>query len=378
MRKIFVGAVLFLCALAVEAQVQPRPGGSSQITGVSGNGHSLATTSGPLTLGHCVTLDAFGNLIDAGSACGTSSGGISGLTTGKLPKATSGSALGDSLFDDGLSNANGGTYGGSAGFFAKSYNSTDTVNNGSVKFGTGSGGDSTCPAPASGTSYLCTKSSGISASINGGSYAAIQVGAAAGGSGLFAGIMGTLPTASGTGLSTALNHSGTYANSNVGTGILISEPTGVAGTNLEGQLVSYPGTAFTLTALFSTPLGQSNTGFGISISQSGSTGKSIWFGPFFSSGSWSNLAYTFSAPNTLGSSLASAAIPAYPFIWLRLKDDGTNITFYYSFDGIVWTQEYQVAKSSSYMAGNFNYLGAVLVTGSPQSTVLQSWTITTP
>jgi hypothetical protein len=50
---------------------------------------------------------------------------------------------------------------------------SNTVNNAAVTFATGSGGDSTCPAPASGLSFLCSKSSGIAASINGGGYAAL-------------------------------------------------------------------------------------------------------------------------------------------------------------------------------------------------------------
>lgn len=270
MKRIFAGAVLLLCALAVDAQVQPRPGGSSQITGVSGNGHTLATVSGPLTPGDGVVPDANGNLTDTGSPAGGGSGG-----------------------------------------------------------------------------------------------------------GLFAGILGTLPTASGTGLTTAFNHTGTYTTGNVGTGVLISDPTGSGSVAIQGQLAAYPGVPFTLTTLLSQPIGVNNSGFGISISQAATTGKSIWFGPFFSGG-WTNLTYTFSAPNTLGTQLATATISAQPFIWLRLKDDGTNITFYYSYDGIVWTQEYTVAKSASFMVGNFNFLGVVLVTGGAQSTVLQSWTITTP
>jgi hypothetical protein len=56
------------------------------------------------------------------------------------------------------------------------WQSTDTVNNGAATFGTGSGGDSTCPAPLPGTSYLCTKSAGISASINGTPYSPLPTG----------------------------------------------------------------------------------------------------------------------------------------------------------------------------------------------------------
>jgi hypothetical protein len=52
---------------------------------------------------------------------------------------------------------------------------TNTVNNAAITFGTGSGGDSTCPTPVSGSSFLCTQSSGISASINGAPYGPIAV-----------------------------------------------------------------------------------------------------------------------------------------------------------------------------------------------------------
>ena len=51
-----------------------------------------------------------------------------------------------------------------------SLTSSDTADNTSIAFGTGTSGDSSCPTPVSGTSFLCTKSSGISVSINGGAY----------------------------------------------------------------------------------------------------------------------------------------------------------------------------------------------------------------
>lgn len=105
---------------------------------------------------------------------GVPGGSISGLTTGVIPVAASSTTIGNSSPQlDVTTNTNGLTFGGSAGVFAKSYHSTDTVNNAAVTFGTGSSGDSTCPAALSGTSYLCTKSSGISASVNGAGYSPI-------------------------------------------------------------------------------------------------------------------------------------------------------------------------------------------------------------
>jgi hypothetical protein len=96
---------------------------------------------------------------------------ISGLTAGVIPQAGSATTVINSSPQlDTTTNSNGLTFGGSAGYFGKSYNSTDTVDNAAITFSTGSSGDSTCPAAVSGTSYLCTKSSGISYSNNGASY----------------------------------------------------------------------------------------------------------------------------------------------------------------------------------------------------------------
>ena len=53
--------------------------------------------------------------------------------------------------------------------------STDAVNNAAITLSPGSGGDSTCPSATSGTSFLCSKSDGISASINGTAYAPLSL-----------------------------------------------------------------------------------------------------------------------------------------------------------------------------------------------------------
>jgi hypothetical protein len=67
-----------------------------------------------------------------------------------------------------------GTFGGKV--TASSFASSDTADNSAFTFATGSSGDSTCPAAAGGTSYLCTKNSGIAASINGAAYTPIGFG----------------------------------------------------------------------------------------------------------------------------------------------------------------------------------------------------------
>jgi len=57
--------------------------GAAPVSGArSGNTTTFTTTTGALTNGHCVSIDASGNFVDNGSACGTSSGGVTsvGLT----------------------------------------------------------------------------------------------------------------------------------------------------------------------------------------------------------------------------------------------------------------------------------------------------------
>ena len=47
----------------------------TQITAISGNSATAATSTGSLTNGHCVSIDASGNFVDAGGACTTGGGG---------------------------------------------------------------------------------------------------------------------------------------------------------------------------------------------------------------------------------------------------------------------------------------------------------------
>lgn len=75
----FIAAIIFAAMLATYADAATQ--NSSGITGFSGTSRTVATTTGTLTNGNCVSIDASGNLVDDGDVCGSGGGG-SVSTTG--------------------------------------------------------------------------------------------------------------------------------------------------------------------------------------------------------------------------------------------------------------------------------------------------------
>jgi hypothetical protein len=102
------------------------------------------------------TLAAHGSLVCTadGTNCPAGGGGISGLTTGYIPKATSATAIGNSLLDDGITTANTLTYAGTGGISANSFTSTDTTHNTNFTGKQAAGGSDVLPTQASGSSYI--------------------------------------------------------------------------------------------------------------------------------------------------------------------------------------------------------------------------------
>ena len=60
---------------------------------LSGNGLTLATTTGSLTAGNCAKADAAGNLVDAGAPCGTGAGGTVSASVGIVGDGSAGNPL---------------------------------------------------------------------------------------------------------------------------------------------------------------------------------------------------------------------------------------------------------------------------------------------
>jgi hypothetical protein len=87
------------------------------------------------------------------TGCG-SGGGISGLTTGYIPKASSPTAIANSLLDDGITTANTLTYAGTGGISANYFTSTDTTHNSNYTGKQAAGGVDVLPTQATGSSYI--------------------------------------------------------------------------------------------------------------------------------------------------------------------------------------------------------------------------------
>lgn len=78
-----VGSGIFT---TLTAQTSLTLGASSALTGTSGNGTILGTTSGVMTSGDCVSINASGNLVAAGGPCTTGGGGgtVTSSTAGQM------------------------------------------------------------------------------------------------------------------------------------------------------------------------------------------------------------------------------------------------------------------------------------------------------
>lgn len=204
--------------------------------------------------------------------------------------------------------------------------------------------------------------------------------------GLFSGVMSAPPTQAGIGLTTAWNHSGGLAVTDTPGGIALIESATISGEYWEGQVMAYPGVPFTVTALVSVPAvggpGFTNSQIGLAILDTLTGPAQTLSVVSFTAGGNRWFVVDYSTPTTFGGTIRNnTAIPSQaPYYWLRLKDDGTDIYFFISNDGIVWSELWFIGKSSSYLGSSgFNYLGvAINVNGAAFGASLMSWTLTTP
>jgi hypothetical protein len=220
-----------------------------------------------------------------------------------------------------------------------------------------------------------TAGSGITISNGSGSIAVEAIGGLAT-AGLYRQAMSTLPTAASTGLATWMNQSGATFNEGLA-GVSINAPAGADALRVRfGPAPVPPYTLKVLLAATRNSIGFSEAGIGW---YDGTAKLHIFSYAITAAGSFPIMQISkWSAYNTRAGGDAATANAYYPQpFWIQLKDDGTNISFAYSYDGANFLPLFSSAKSSAYL-GPDGYRNLILFSnprGGQTISTIMSWTI---
>jgi hypothetical protein len=171
------------------------------------------------------------------------------------------------------------------------------------------------------------------------------------GTGLYRQIMSATPTSASTGLTTWLNQ-GSCVVSDSAVGLSIDAPQS-ATANLCGRYMTAPATPYTTTVLLAATRysgSTSMTGIGwydgtaklqvLSYETNGANGSVVRVRQFTNPTTTSTINFA--------SSFNFFSQP----IWIQVKDDGTNVSFAFSQDGVNFLVVYSVAKSSGFLGAS--------------------------
>lgn len=126
--------------------------------------------------------------------------------------------------------------------------------------------------------------------------------------------------------------------------VLIGGPTG-SGANLVARARSAPATPYTATArirAISPAKIYMSAGIGL---RNSTTGRIITFDLLASPAGATFRVAKFNTSVSFNSEYTSITFPYFSDLWLRISDDGTNIKFFWSSDGIYWTEFYSVGRT---------------------------------
>lgn len=210
---------------------------------------------------------------------------------------------------------------------------------------------------------------------SGGSGITISATDAVGGTGLYRQITSDTPTAADAGLANWLNQ-GTATVSDSSVGICIDAPGTGTTANLLGLFKVAPSTPYTITTLIAaTRYGNLDNGVGIGWYDGSAKLHLLSYVlnnglPYLAVNKWDNVT-TFNAAD-LTSSINAFAQP----IWLQVADDGTNVSFGFSQDGVTFISLFSVAKSTGFLgAGGYsNVIFFADPRGNRTLATVMSWT----
>jgi hypothetical protein len=145
----------------------------------------------------------------------------------------------------------------------------------------------------------------------------------------------------------------------VANGILFSNASGIGSDNVSFLSRAAPTAPYTVTAFFALHQLPQNGGSGLGFSDG------TKFQTLTTDNQHGFLVQNFDNDTTYDSNegentfSAEQGVPQFaPLLWLRISDDGTNVHFYYSVDGVYFVAIYSVAKSSGFLeSSGYTHVG---------------------
>lgn len=196
--------------------------------------------------------------------------------------------------------------------------------------------------------------------------------------GLYRQVLSATPTTASTGLSNWLNQ-GSSSVSDTTTGVALTAPSSGTSENFVVRYKAAPSAPYTITALIASArssTSHNSVGIGwydgasklhvISFAQPASTNNL----PYFTVQKWNSVTSWNSSDVT--APISGVALP----VWMRIADNGTNVSFSFSQDGANFFTMFSVAKSSGWLGatGYSNVLFFVNPKGSLTIGSIMSWT----
>jgi hypothetical protein len=197
------------------------------------------------------------------------------------------------------------------------------------------------------------------------------------GAGLYRDRLSATPTSASTGLTTWLNQ-GTSTVADSAVGVALEAPTSGTSVNLVARYKAAPSTPYTITALIAATRNSSNSN-GVGIGWYDGTNKLHVLNYALN-----NLLNTpliqvsrYSTPTAFSAADYNSATNVFPQpIWLRIADDGTNVSFAFSQDGYNFLQVFTTTKAAGYLGATGYGNVALFVDPRASRTIgtIMSWT----
>lgn len=226
----------------------------------------------------------------------------------------------------------------------------------------------------SGTVSALTIGSGLT-------YSGGTLSATGGGAGYFASVLSAKPTMANTGYTTWLNQNGATETDSA-MGITIQDTVSGGTNTFQGLIKSVPATPYSAVYLIvpSLTVGSPFSGFAVGW-YDGSNKMHCLNVQWQTTSAIEGSIIRMSTPTTYVSTDIGPVVGfGYNLVWVKLKDDGTNVSWSYSFDGVAWVTFYSVAKSSGYLgaSGYTKLFVGIAPQGAGAAMTVASYAETTP